>query len=220
MNYLKRFWRYLVLLLLFFSWLGLSMANRDHTPSVQEVVADAEAVMDAIEIVDDALAEEGMDAEIDDAPAVDLIDQDRQVQPNATVTHVVDGDTIDIIFDGSFEELRVRMLGINTPETVDPRKAVECFGKDASNYLKDLLTGEHVYLEADPMADERDKYGRLLRNVYLADGTDINAMMVLQGYAYAYTSFPLDQNRKVELIAYEKEAELAQRGLWGACSSD
>jgi micrococcal nuclease len=133
---------------------------------------------------------------------------------NAFVVRAVDGDTLLVKVDGESQEQRVRMLGINTPETVDPRKAVQCFGKDASKHMHALVDGKRIRLEADPLADERDKYGRLLRNVFLADGTDVNAMMVRDGYAYAYLSFPLNPLRRRALKKLEEDAKLAQRGLW------
>lgn len=133
---------------------------------------------------------------------------------NASVEKVVDGDTIEAKLDSEDKIYKIRFLGINTPETVDPRRPVECFGKEASNKMKELLTGKRIRLEADPQADERDKYGRLLRNVFLEDGTDVNAYMVREGYAYAYLSFPLDAKRKKELKKLQEDAKMAQRGLW------
>lgn len=143
----------------------------------------------------------------------------EQSNTNAIVTKVVDGDTIDALFDDGIEA-RIRFLGVNTPETVDPRKPVECFGAEASKYVKEILTGARVLLASDPQADERDKYGRLLRNVYLEDGTDVNAMLVRDGYAYAYLDFPLDPERKVDLKQLEDDARISQRGLWdpGVCA--
>jgi micrococcal nuclease len=136
------------------------------------------------------------------------------VETNATVTRVVDGDTVVVLQDNG-EEATVRLLGVNTPETVDPRKTVECFGKEASNFTKHELTGQRIRLDPDPQADERDKYGRLLRNIVMADGTDFNALLVHDGYAYAYLSFPLDPARKREIKQLETEAKEAKRGLWG-----
>jgi len=141
---------------------------------------------------------------------------------NAFVSRVVDGDTLIAILDSEpGKEYRVRLLGINTPETVDPRKPVECFGKHASAFTKKLLTGKRVSLAADPQADEMDKYGRLLRNVYLEDGTDVNALLVKEGYAQAYLSFPLDKDRKTQLRQLEQEAKDNERGLWalGICAN-
>jgi micrococcal nuclease len=140
---------------------------------------------------------------------------------NSTVLRVVDGDTLVASLDDEPGEWTIRMLGINTPETVDPRKQVECFGKEASEKLKALLPPEsRIQLAEDPKADERDKYDRLLRNVILPDGTDVNALMVRDGFAYAYLSFPLNSERKKELKELETRAKQERRGLWGeACVS-
>jgi len=134
---------------------------------------------------------------------------------NATIVRVVDGDTIVVWSDVTTKEETVRLLGVNTPEVVDPRKPVECFGKEASAYAKSVMKeGDRIRLDPDPQADDVDKYHRLLRNVVLADGTDFNASLVRQGYAYAYLSFPLNRERKAELKRLENEAKTAQRGLW------
>ncbi|MHB8831031.1 MAG: thermonuclease family protein [Patescibacteria group bacterium] len=139
---------------------------------------------------------------------------------NAAVVRVVDGDTIDVKLDAEPDkEYKVRLLGVNTPETVDPRRPVQCFGKQASDFTKHALSGKRIKLEADPQADERDKYNRLLRNVFLEDGTDFNALLVKEGYAQAYVSFPQNPARKVELRKLESEAKAAGAGMWapGAC---
>jgi micrococcal nuclease len=136
------------------------------------------------------------------------------IQTNALVVRTVDGDTLDVRIDGEDKDQRIRLLGIDTPETLDPRRPVECFGKVASDYMKTLLEGKRVLLMADVLADERDKYDRLLRNVFLEDGTDVNALMVREGYASAYLSFPLDPVRKRMLKDLEKDAKLKENGLW------
>lgn len=133
---------------------------------------------------------------------------------NTFVIRAVDGDTLEVRLDGIVDPAKVRLLGINTPESVDPRKPVECFGKEASKHTAELVGGKRVRLEADPQADEVDKYGRLLRNVFLEDGTDFNAGLVKDGYAYAYLSFPLNKQRKMELSRLQSEAEAAKAGLW------
>jgi micrococcal nuclease len=148
------------------------------------------------------------------APTNVIAREEERIVTNALVSHVVDGDTVDVFRDGSPEEERVRLLGVNTPETVDPRRPVECFGKMASAFTKETLEGKRVRLEEDPQADERDKYQRLLRNIILSDGTDFNAMLVARGYAYAYTSFPGSRIRKAELTRLEREAREEGRGLW------
>lgn len=132
------------------------------------------------------------------------------------VVKVIDGDTITVQKDGASETLR--LVGINTPETVDPRKPVECFGQEASNKAKQLLGGKQVRLEADPTQGERDKYGRLLRYVFLADGTFYNKVMIQEGYAYEYT-YDLPYKYQAEFKQAEQEAKAANRGLWadGVC---
>ena len=94
------------------------------------------------------------------------------------VVKVVDGDTLDVEIDGKIE--RLRLIGIDTPETVDPRKSVQCFGREASNKAKELLSGQFVNLESDETQGERDKYKRLLRYVFLPDGTNFNLYMIAE----------------------------------------
>lgn len=91
---------------------------------------------------------------------------DRTAYP---VVDVVDGDTVKVRIGDKTETLR--LIGIDTPETVDPRKEVKCYGREASDRAKAMLNGKSVYLESDPTQGERDKYNRLLRYVYLEDGT-------------------------------------------------
>jgi micrococcal nuclease len=124
------------------------------------------------------------------------------------VTRVVDGDTIEI--EGGE---RVRYIGIDTPETVDPRKPVQCFGVEASNKNKELVGGKTVRLEKD--TTDRDKYKRLLRYVYAGD-TFINLELVRQGFAYSY-SYPPDIKYQEQIVAAQKEAENSKNGLWIAC---
>lgn len=134
------------------------------------------------------------------------------------VVKVIDGDTISVDISGKTET--IRLIGINTPETVDPRKPVECFGKEASNRAKEVLTGKSVKLEADSAQSERDKYNRLLRYVFLEGGTNFNKMMISEGFAYEYT-YNLSYKYQTEFKQSEKEAKTAQRGLWapGVCDS-
>jgi len=135
-----------------------------------------------------------------------------------TVTKVVDGDTVDVLINGKTE--RVRLLGINTPETVDPRKTVECFGKEASAKTKELLNGKDVKLESDPSQGDRDKYQRLLRYIFLADGTNVNLALVQQGYAYEYT-YDIPYKFQSEFKQAQRDAETSKRGLWAdnACQA-
>jgi micrococcal nuclease len=132
------------------------------------------------------------------------------------VTHDVDGDTIDVQL-GSQKEI-VRFLGLDTPETHDPRKPVQCFGEAAAAHTKALLEGKNVRLEPDPTDSDRDKYGRLLRYVYLPDGTLVNAELIRDGYAFAYTVFPL--TKLDDFRALEADARQNNRGLWAGCHVD
>jgi len=151
--------------------------------------------------------------------------QEELSQPEETekefykVLKVIDGDTIAVDIDGKEEVLR--LIGINTPETVDPRKPVECFGKEASNKAKEILSGKSVALEADPSQGERDKYGRLLRYVFLEGGAIFNKLMITEGFAYEYT-YNLPYKYQAEFKQAEKEARLAKRGLWAddTCAGD
>lgn len=127
------------------------------------------------------------------------------------VEHVVDGDTLDLNMDG--KRVRVRLIGINTPETVDPRRAVECFGKEASNRAKEILSGKWVSVESDPSQDAYDKYGRKLLYVYTADGTLFNQQMIADGYAYEYT-YRYPYKYQQEFKAAEHDARTHERGLW------
>lgn len=135
-------------------------------------------------------------------------------QPNHLflVSKVVDGDTIDVLVDGKPE--RVRFIGIDTPETVDERKNIQCYGPEASARMKELLSGKSVALETKPDED-RDDYGRLLRYVIL-DGEDVGATMLSEGYAKSLcAAFP--HPRCAAYDALEKVAKSAGVGRWGAC---
>ena len=89
---------------------------------------------------------------------------------------------------------RVRLIGVNTPETVHPKKAVEAFGKEASAFTKRMVEGKLVRLEFDPLSsrrnDGKDKYSRTLAYVFLQDGTHLNAEIIRQGYGFALSSSP------------------------------
>ncbi len=134
------------------------------------------------------------------------------------VIKVIDGDTIQVSINGKSET--IRLIGIDTPETVDPRKPVQCFGKEASDKAKSVLTGKSVVLESDPTQGERDKYQRLLRYVFLEDGTSFNKFMISEGYAHEYT-YNTPYKYQAEYKQAQKEAEANKVGLWAdnACST-
>ena len=133
---------------------------------------------------------------------------------NATLIRVVDGDTVDAMV-GSTRE-RIRLIGIDTPETKKEHVPVQCYGPEASAFTASLLPrGESLYLERDVVG--RDDYGRLLAYVYRArDGVFVNAELVRQGYARLLT-IPPNVAHATEFVAASADANRASRGLWGAC---
>ena len=128
-----------------------------------------------------------------------------------TVAKVVDGDTIELDTGE-----KVRYIGINTPETVDPHRPTQCFGHEASEYNHNLVQGHRVELISD--VSNTDKFGRLLRYVYLEDGTEVNLKLVSDGYAYAI-AYPPDTAQKSALDQAQHQAQTAGRGLWSTCST-
>ena len=127
------------------------------------------------------------------------------------VNRTIDGDTIEIQMNSGKE--KVRLIGINTPETVDPRKKVECFGKEASSRMKELAEGNLVYLEYDDTQGLRDKYNRLLAYVYLEDNQMINRKMIAEGYAHEYT-YSTKYKYQNEFRELQNFARTQERGLW------
>lgn len=133
------------------------------------------------------------------------------IGPYYKVVRVVDGDTLLVNYNGTEE--KVRLIGINTPETVDPRKTVECFGKEASTRMKELVDGKLVRLEFDNTQDTRDIYGRLLAYVYLEDNQMLNRKMVAEGYAYEYT-YMTPYKYQADFREVQTLARSSGRGLW------
>lgn len=127
------------------------------------------------------------------------------------VARIVDGDTFDVVIDEKTE--RIRTIGMDTPEVVDPRKTVQYFGKEASAKATELLLNRRVRLEADPTQGERDSYGRLLRYVYRDDGLFFNKWMIENGFAHEYT-FIIPYKFQEEFQEAQKAARENARGLW------
>ena len=153
-----------------------------------------------------------------EAPRADLVAEatasTTQMYP---IIKVVDGDTLDILMDG--KKVRLRLIGLDTPEIVDPRKPVQCFARQASDKAKEILTGQSVRLETDPSQDTYDKYGRLLAYIFLLDGTNFNKLMIAKGYGHEYT-YDLPYKYQTEFKAAEKSARESKKGLWAdnACA--
>ncbi len=127
------------------------------------------------------------------------------------VKKVDDGDTLQIFRYGRSE--KVRFIGIDTPETVDPRKPVQCFGKEASAKTKQLLTGKTVRIEFDPVVGERDKYDRLLAYVWLGNEL-INLTLLREGYAHEYTYRSQAYKYQSDFKQAEAGARQSEVGLW------
>ncbi len=127
----------------------------------------------------------------------------------ARVERVIDGDTLVVRYQG--ERQTVRLIGVDTPETVHPTRPVQYFGAEAGAFTKALLDGQTVELVVDRAGDTVDAYGRLLRLAYL-DGENFNATLIREGYGHAIREF--DYSMRREFIALENQARIQRRGLW------
>jgi len=131
------------------------------------------------------------------------------------VSKVVDGDTVDVECpDGvnNKKTTRIRLWGVDTPETVKPNAPVEWFGPEASAFVKKTVEGQPVRIELERGKDSRDKYKRLLAWVVLEDGRLLNAELISQGYGYADPRFP--HHRKTEFAKLQAQAMREKKGLW------
>ena len=140
--------------------------------------------------------------------------ESREAEPvNRQVTRVVDGDTIVLSPND-----KVRLIGVDTPETVHPKKTVECYGKEAKEFTRSTVAGQKIRLvldDANTGRRHKDRYGRTLGYVYLQDGMMLNAELVRRGFAHAYTRFPF--RYLVEFRRLEQEARGRGVGLWSSC---
>lgn len=126
------------------------------------------------------------------------------------VVKVIDGDTITVKMNGKNET--IRLIGIDTPETKDPRTGVQCFGKEATAKLKTVI-GTKVAIVRDEREGERDKYDRLLAYIYNEEGLFLNKYLIEQGYAYEYT-YDDPYIYQKEFKAAQADAKAKKRGLW------
>jgi micrococcal nuclease len=136
----------------------------------------------------------------------------RDASPRARVVEVIDGDTIVVALRGGHTDT-VRLLGVDTPETHDPTRGVECFGPEASRFTARRLTGRVVELEGD--VEARDQYGRRLAYVLL-DGERFNDELLRRGYARLLVIRPNVAHAR-ELLGDELDARRRGTGLWRAC---
>jgi len=171
----------------------------------------------------------------------DVNDWDKYNEKSFIVVKVVDGDTIDINApDGHFKDTspvrdktsmmsrrplgavsngtRIRLLGVDTPETKNPHTKVMYYGPEASKFTTDTVLGQIVFVVMDEKSKPRDKYHRLLCHIRLADGRILNEELVSQGFAYADTRFPHSFYEKY--IQLEKTAREEKKGLWEKVKQD
>jgi micrococcal nuclease len=142
------------------------------------------------------------------------------VTVTATVLKIVDGDTIDIR-DDVRGRLRVRLLGIDTPETKKPGYTVGCWGPEATEFAESTMLGQRVALVADPTQDKTDRYGRTLAYLVRQDGWDYSVEAARAGAARSFIYGGVPVSRYDAIAGAEQQARTARRGLWGApCNGD
>ena len=190
--------------------------------SVSTVQSDTQEVQDVSKPSNDIKTSETVNADTSTAKVNQESTQPKQESnqsPLYAVVSVVDGDTVKLSIDGTTQT--IRLIGMDTPETVDPRKPVQCFGKEASNKAKELLTGRSVRIETDASQGTLDKYGRTLGYIFRDDGLFYNKYMIEQGYAHEYT-YNIPYKYQSEFKAAEKSARENQMGLWSpnTCNGD
>lgn len=135
---------------------------------------------------------------------------------SGVVDRVIDGDTLDVHLSTGGDPVRVRILGIDTPETVDPDAPVQCWGPEASTWAHQQLDGTTITLTSDPVADDTDRYGRLLRYVQLPDGSNYSVRAAETGMARAYIYQGQHFTEGANITAAQATAQTNGAGLWGA----
>ncbi|MBN1788337.1 MAG: thermonuclease family protein [Sedimentisphaerales bacterium] len=149
----------------------------------------------------------------------DVNDWNKYQGKTFTVIKVVDGDTIDIsIPDGKYNQTRIRLWGIDTPETKDTKTGIMYFGPEATEFTKNLCFEKQVTVYLDEGNNTRCKYGRLLAYVKLPDDRFLNEELLSEGFAYADTRF--EHSRMEKYIQLEKEAKEQKKGLWKEVTPD
>jgi len=135
------------------------------------------------------------------------------------VVNVVDGDTLDVdVPDGRYRRTRIRLWGVDTPETVRPDTPPQHFGKEASAFTRSQTLNKRVRLVLEPYRKTRDRHGRLLAFVYLPDGRMLNRLLIEEGYAYADPRY--EHHLQAEFRRLQRRARQAGKGLWKGLSKD
>jgi len=136
-----------------------------------------------------------------------------------TVLEVIDGDTLDIdIPDGKHEDTRIRLIGVDTPETKHPTVGLMYYGPEATQYATQQTLGKQITILLDTVSDQRDRYGRLLAYVVLPDSRVLNAELIKNGFGYAYLSFPHSEFTTYQALMEQAIAE--KKGLWANAARD
>lgn len=194
----------------------ISVDVQEGEDSQEEIVPIEEEILETQEVVIPTQNTSNSNTKIEEKTSAS---DTSQSQKTYLVTKVVDGDTLTISKDGS--SVTLRLIGIDTPETVHPSKPVECFGTEASNKAKSLLSGKYITLEMDDSQGTYDKYQRMLAYVYLPDGTMFNKYMISEGYAYEYT-YGTPYKYQSEFKQTQSSAKQNKKGLWadGVCEEE
>ncbi|HTB49027.1 MAG TPA: thermonuclease family protein [Verrucomicrobiae bacterium] len=130
-----------------------------------------------------------------------------------SVNRFIDGDTIAVNMNGQVE--KVRFIGVDTPETHKPNTPVQCYGPVAAAFTKSTIGQSRVRLVSDSLSTNRDRYNRLLRYVYLPDGTNLDELLIRTGHGFYYPYFPFSKSH--QFAADEQTAIASHLGLWSAC---
>ena len=196
----------------------ISSSSVSSQPGISSTIQSSQTQSVQSQVVSSAIISQSVQSTQSTTPEVKPnIVQSTQSNTNSElvkVLQVVDGDTIKVEKYGT-----LRLIGLDTPETKDPRKPVQCFGKEASQNAQNKLGGHKVRLEFDP-SNKIDKYNRTLAYVIREDGYDYNYNAILDGYAVAYTKYP---HPKMEAyINADRTAREQSRGLWASatCNGD
>lgn len=129
------------------------------------------------------------------------------------VDHFIDGNTIAVDMDGHTES--IRLIGVETPETIKPKSSIQCFGPEAGDFVKRAIGARPVRLVADPISNNRDRYNRLVRYAYLENGTLLNEQLIEHGFGFANLEYPFVRHE--EFLQTQNSAKYANVGLWAKC---
>ncbi|MBC9957634.1 thermonuclease family protein [Yimella sp. cx-51] len=193
------------------------------SPTSTTTTAAATPVEAAAEQSSTAAAAETPASATSAAPTAPTTSSTRSAAPEVAATAgalhqvagIVDGDTIKVWIGGT--RVGVRLLGVDTPETVKPGYSQGCFGKQASSKMQSLVQSKQVHLVPDATQGDKDRYGRLLRYVLLPDGRDVSQQMIAGGFGREYT-YAAAYAKQGTFRAAQSSAQAARAGLWGACT--